>query len=127
MDIREIQKLYTQGCYTVKMEIPKKLPNDHIFDENLTVKRNKELIIEHNERVDKLREERRSKQTKLNQKLTNNIVEYIMQNFELTREQAKHVESFVYNHYHDSMYEYFNSIDYFAEFAETLITSTPKE
>ena len=51
MDINEIRKLYEEGHYKYKLPeeaILKILPLDYVFDENLSVKRNREMVISHN-------------------------------------------------------------------------------
>jgi hypothetical protein len=51
MDISEIRAKYDAGGYTYKIDIPKKVWDDHIFDEELSVRRNRELAKEHNDNV----------------------------------------------------------------------------
>lgn len=58
MDINDIRKKFNDGGYTVKMNIPNKVADNYVFDEELSVKKNRELIIEHNKKVDKLRKEK---------------------------------------------------------------------
>jgi hypothetical protein len=125
MDIDEIRRKYEEGVYTYKTAIPDKVSPNHVFDEELSVKRNRELAQEHNDNVDRLRQEKARIQHELDDKLTYDVVVYIMTNYDLTEEQAKIVENFVYQHYHSSMYDYFCYIDVLADFAFMLLP--PKE
>jgi hypothetical protein len=47
----------------------------------------------------------------------------MMENYDLTEQQAKIVENFVYQHYHSSMSDYFGYIDTFASFADDLVNA----
>ena len=93
----------------------------YIFDEDLSVKRNRELVQEHNDNVDRLWRYQTRIQGELNERLTYDVVVYMMENYSLTERRAKIVENFVYQHYHSSMNDYFGYIDTFAELAESLL------
>ena len=121
MDINEIRAKYDAGDYTDKTPIPKKISEHHVFDEELSIKRNRELIKEHNEKVDKLREEAQKKQNMLHWQLTDDVIKYITDNYNLSEPQARAVERFVYQEHHAFMCDYFSNIDTFADFASELI------
>ena len=124
MDISEIRERYYAGRYTVDFgNIPNLVPESHIFDEDLSVKRNRELAIENNKRRAELIKERNTKQGELYQQLTNDVVDYIVDSYELNRAQASAVESFIYREKHSCMNDYFGAIDDFSEFAEYLINA----
>jgi hypothetical protein len=125
LDIDEIRVNYDKGIYTYKADIPKKVKPDHVFDEELSVKRNRELAQEHNDNVDRLWRDKTRIQGELDKKLTYDVVVYIMEYYGLTEHQAKIVENFVYQHHHSSMCDYFGYIDTYADFAFTLME--PKE
>jgi hypothetical protein len=121
LDIDEIRVNYNKGVYTYKVDIPKKVKPDHVFDEELSVKRNRELAQEHNDNVDRLWRNKNRIQGELNERLTYDVVVYMMENYDLTEQQAKIVENFVYQHYHSSMSDYFGYIDTYADFAFMLV------
>lgn len=121
MDINEIRKKYDNGGYTYNADIPKKVRDDYIFDEELSIKRNRELIKEHNQKVDELIAEAQKQQNLLHWQLTEDVINYIAENYYLNEVQARKVERFVYQEHHSFMCDYFSYIDTFAEFAETLI------
>ena len=132
-DIEDIRKDYNNGKYTASY--PKdnngaavvKLSSDYIFDEELSVKRNRELVEEHNQKVAEIRDLKRQKQLELNKKLTEDVVEYIVESYNLTYKQARMVESRVYSDYHSCMCDYFSCIDTFAEFADDLVNQVEEE
>jgi hypothetical protein len=121
LDIDEIRVNYNNGMYTYKADIPKKVKPDHVFDEDLSVKRNRELAQEHNDNVDRLWRDKNRIQGELNERLTYDVVVYIMAYYNLTERQAKIVENFVYQHHHSSMSDYFGYIDTYADFAFMLV------
>ena len=120
-DIDEIRNKYNAGEYTYKVNIPNKVKPDHVFDEDLSVKRNRELAIEHNNNVDQLWRNKNRKQSELNERFTNDVVDYIMAYYNLDERQARLVENFVYQHHHSSMCDYFGYIDTYADFAFMLL------
>ena len=124
LHIDDIRKRYNAGYYTYKDPVGRdrmtKLPEDYVFDENLSVKRNRELIKEHNDEVERFMLIKREKQADLYRKLTEDVVSYIMENYALTEAQARIVEMWVYNEKHSFMCDYFSYIDTFAEFADTI-------
>jgi hypothetical protein len=121
LDIDEIRVNYNKGLYTYKADIPKKVQPDHVFDEELSVRRNRELAQEHNDKVDQLWRDKNRIQHELDKRLAYDVVVYVMENYDLTERQAKIVENFVYQHHHSSMSDYFGYIDTYADFASMLV------
>ncbi len=123
MHIDEIRNSYNRGEYTYRVDIPKKVKPDHIFDEELSVRRNRELAQEHNDKVDRMQRDKNKKQRELSEQLTKDVVEYIMAFYNLTEKQAKILENFVYDEHHSYMGDYFTYIDTFADFADNLVNA----
>jgi hypothetical protein len=123
MHIDEIRNSYNRGEYTYKVDIPKKVKPDHIFDEELSVRRNRELVQEHNDNVDQLQRDKNRKQRELNEQFTKDVVEYIMAFYNLTEKQARILENFVYDEHHSYMGDYFTYIDTFASFADDIVNA----
>lgn len=121
MNIKEIQKKYNDGGYTCRVSIPDRVSSDHVFDEELSVRRNRELAQEHNDKVELMRKDKIRIQGELNEQFTNDVVEYIMVYYNLTEQQARMVESFVYKEHHSFMNDYFGYIDILADFAFMLL------
>lgn len=123
MHIDEIKNSYNRGEYTYKVDIPKKVKPDHIFDEELSVRRNRELAQEHNDNVDQMQRDKNRKQRELDEQFTNDVVEYIMAFYNLTEKQARILENFVYQEHHSYMGDYFIYIDTFADLADNLVNA----
>ncbi len=123
MHIDEIRNSYNRGEYTYKVDIPKKLKPDHVFDEELSVKRNRELAQEHNDKVDQMQRDKNRKQRELNEQFTTDVVEYIIAYYDLTEKQARILENFVYDEHHSYMGDYFTYIDTFASFVDDIVNA----
>ena len=118
--LEDIRRDYNDGKYYDHTVIPQKLPDSHIFDENMTIKENRERIQQHNQTVDDMKAEKMSRNAELSRQLTNDVVAYIMDTYELSAEQAAIVENYVYVEKHSFMGDYFSAIDSVAEMAESV-------
>ena len=76
MDISEIRQAWDNGEYYVKMDIPQKVAVDHVFDVDLSVRRNREMAEEWNQNVTNLQNEKWRKQAELSKKLTEDVIIY---------------------------------------------------
>lgn len=122
MNILDIRDKYDRGEYTVRRDNTLTLlPDNYIFDVELSVRRNRELVEEHNDRIKGLKAAENTKQAELHRKLTEDVVEYITECYTLNDKQARAVESFVYREHHSFMCDYFSYIDTFASFAEDVV------
>ena len=123
MDISEIRAAWDAGKYHVNMDIPRKVVVGHIFDENLSVKRNREMVEEHNENVNRMRNEKWRKQDELSHKLTEDVIQYLMGEYDFNRTQAERFQSYVYTEKHSCMGDYFSAIDELASMVRDVINA----
>lgn len=123
MDIQDIRKKYNNGDYSCNMSVPQSVKENHVFDENLSVKQNREMVREHNEMVIAKRRERDEKNNELHLRMRNDVIQYIVHTYGLSREQASIIESYVYTEKHAFMCDYFSYIDDIAEIVEQVIRS----
>ena len=125
LTINDLRDLYNKGHYTYKdtehVGAIHKLPEDYVFDDELSVRQNREMVIEHNKKVDEIQVHRLRKQGELDAQLTEDVVAYIKENYELTDKQARIVEAWTYREHHAFICDYFSYIDTFADFAENLV------
>lgn len=121
IDIEDIKDAYWAGYYSYKMQIPDRLNPLYIFDENLSVKRNREMVLEHNQKVEDMHREKQIKSNELSVKLTNDVVAYIVSTYDMNEDQARIVERYVYNREHSFMSDYFAAIDEVAEMVESVL------
>ena len=123
MDIEDIKNAYYTGYYSYKMQIPDRLNPLYIFDENLSVKRNREMVLEHNQKVEDMHIEQQIKSNELACKLQNDVVKYITNTYDMNEDQARIVERYVYQKEHAFMSDYFAVIDEVAEMVENVLHS----
>jgi Skp family chaperone for outer membrane proteins len=101
--------------------LPKKLPDNHVFDEDLTIKENRRRVAEHNAKVDELREAYQEEHAKREKQLHKDVVDYIVDCYYMSEEQAVLIENYVYDKYHSCMYDYFVEVDDLADFVKSVI------
>lgn len=123
MDIQDIRKKFYNDEYSCKMAVPQSVKENHVFDENLSVKQNREMVREHNERAVALRKERDRKNNELHQQMRNDVIQYIVHTYGLSKDQASIIESYVYTEKHSFMGDYFIYIDDISEMVEQVIRS----
>lgn len=123
MEIKEIYKKYNNGDYSCKMAVPQSVKENHVFDENLSVKQNREMVREHNERVTTMRREKDRKNNELHLQMRKDVIQYIANTYGISYEQASIIESYVYAEKHSFMCDYFSVIDDVAEMVEKVIRS----
>lgn len=128
MDINTIREHYDNGEYTVRISPSsiRTLPDDYVFDENKSIKQNRAMVIEHNTHIKELKQHWRDEQNKLYKQLTEDVVDYITDNYNISKKQAYIIESFVYQEKHAFMSDYFNAIDTFAELVEEILNITDR-
>lgn len=114
-DINEIKRDFNNGGYFCHISIPKRVSENHVFDADLSVRKNREMVKEHNEKIQKLREEKSKQNSVLAKKLSEDIVKYLVGEYGFTKKQAEQIEKFAYNKYHSYMNDYFYAIDEMAE------------
>ena len=123
MDISEIEQAYKNGEYSCDIKIPEKVSLNHVFDEELSVRKNREMAIEHNKKADDIRIEYHTKVCELNRKLQNDVINYISNVYNMTKEQAHFIEGYVYAEKHSFMSDYFSSIDDAASLVEHVLNA----
>lgn len=122
MDIEEIRTKYYNGDYKYTVDIPAKVSLYHVFDEELSVKRNRELAEEHNATVDNIIAEKEEKQKELDEQFIKDVLEYLVNDCGLNLRQARVIESFTFQEHHSYMGDYFSYIDIYADLAKELLT-----
>lgn len=120
-DIETIKDRYASGAYNYRVKVPNKLSDNHVFDADLTIRENRRLVEEHNAKVDELRKAYQEEHAKREKQLHKDVVDYIVDCYCMSEEQAVLIEYYVYNKYHSCMYDYFVEVDEFADFVKSVI------
>lgn len=114
-DIEDIRKAYDNGEYWDNTTIPKKMKENAVIDADLSVNRNRELVKEHNDKVDEIRMKHAQANRELAKKLSADVVDYIVGAYGISKARAVKIEAWVSNEYHSCMNDYFNRIDDISE------------
>lgn len=120
MYISDIKEDWRDGKYSFFIDIPTKVKADHVFDENLSVKKNREMAMEHNKMVDDMQAECLSKRAALEKQLRDDVVDYIVEYYSISQAQAEIIEQYVYGNC-GICKEYFNCIDEIASLTEDIL------
>lgn len=123
LQIDEIRNKFNNGDYDCNMIIPHTVKDDHVFDENLSVKQNREMVQKHNESVRKMLEEKRTKSAERHLQMRNDVINYIVHTYGMSKDQASIIEEYVYTEEHSFMCDYFSTIDNVAYMVEKVIRS----
>ena len=123
LTLDEIEDNYNKGEYKTKLDYIKTLKfykSDHIFDENQSVKWNRDQIINKNRETLELKEKYTDDKIRLERQLTNDVVSALMDSWGFNRQQAKKIEQRVYNEEHDYMGNYFLSLYDISDFIKEI-------
>lgn len=110
--INEIASDYSNGIYSNQKPFPKqtKYKDGHIFDENQTVKWNKEEVQRRNDEIIRLRDEYDNESNSLSDKLRDDVIYNLIYDYDLTQAQAEMTYDNAYSDKHSSM----NDVFYYA-------------
>ena len=122
-DISEIRQDYDNGRYRSNIVIPKRVTENYVFDEDLSVRKNREMVAEHNANIDKMRLEKNKESARLDRQLHDDVAAYIMGTCDMNKKQAEIVENYVYIEKHSYMGDYFSAIDEVAEMVEKVLNA----
>lgn len=105
--VEDVQRNYREGLYTNQMEYPnsRKYKENHIFDENESVKWNRKKVIEENEKIEKQREIYGAHTEELNEKFRDDCISALINQFKLNGKQAEIIYGYVYREYHSSIHD----------------------
>lgn len=118
MTLTEIYDAYRNGEYNYTGEVIKPVADGHIFDENLSVKRNREMVEEQHELAKASRTLYQAESAALDRKLNDDIEAALMEEYEITAPVAALVRGYAYQQWHSCMHDMFANLPELAEFAE---------
>lgn len=113
-DINDLKENYKLGVYKFDVKRPntKILKDTYVFDEDLSVKKNKEMVKEHNEKAKRLEKEYwDGYHAKINE-FTEDFITVIQKEINTNREKADKIYSYIYREHHSAGYR---EMIYYAE------------
>lgn len=122
MDIEKIKKKFINGDYNYTLKIPDMISSTHIFDEDLSVRQNREMAEEHNQKVKQMREKLFQERAKRYRQLRQDVINYIIEDYKVTLKQANIIEDFAYAQKGDEVMSYLCYIDDVAIMVESLFS-----
>ena len=126
-DITAIRNDYTAGAYSPSTQqideyaALELYPDWFVFDEDFSIKKNRELVHDHNKQVASKKKEYRQLVDKLFRQLRDDVIDYIAGTYSFSKARAQKIEEFAYNSKHSYMYDYFEYIDEIADLCHDII------
>lgn len=124
MDMKKLLDKVCNDYYTLKKNcsILNKVPTTFIFDEDLSVRKNKELAEEYNRLIDKEKQDCRESENSLHKEFRDDCIAAIINESSLTPIQAEIVFNYSYRLNHsEGKHAVASGLYELIEFAETLI------
>lgn len=122
--IREIREAYDNKEFESKIPFTlrrDKLKEDHVINEDKSVKWNREQVALHNKKIDDQIKQRQIDSNNLQKALTDEIILWLQQDYELNEKQAELVYGYAYQEYHSYMGDFFINIEEIADMIEKVI------
>lgn len=115
--VEDIKKRYEDGEYKGTMEYPKqrRYMEKTIFDENKSVKWNREEVARRNAERDQAFKEYREEESRQSARLTEDCIQALMFEYKFNRKQAEKIHEYTYREKHDSMNDFFIYLEEFAD------------
>ena len=121
----EIKANNNKGDYEFKAFFPREeltfVNENHVFDENKTIKENREMAAKHNELVREKRMSVEKAKKGLKVKFRNDIVEALINEYKMTKAQAIFLEKHVNEEDHDGLLNYIYAIEELADFVTEFV------
>lgn len=120
--IEKIRSIYEKGGYSATYPTREKVPDNYVFDENMSVKWNREAVQRWNEDVKEAKNRYYSLTNEYLKELFEDIAQYLCNNYsKINHAQGLFLTEHCYEEYHSCMSDFFYNIDYVAEFYETML------
>ena len=116
MNMQSIYNKYKNGGYSINRGeyATDRVADGHIFDEDKSVRWNREQVELHNKHAEAEWSRMNSDIQAKNNELHTDVIHYIMAEYGMNYKQAEALESYAYADKHSCMHDYFLYIDEFA-------------
>ena len=126
--IDAIKRMYENDGYEAIRPSMKKVPENHVFDEDKSVKWNREAVINWNNEVKQEMQNYRKRQNECHEELMEDIAQYLCNNYcKINHAQGLFLARWCYEEYHSCMSDFFINIYHIADFYECMFDLVDKE
>lgn len=123
MTIYALRNMYNAGYYNAPTPDSKmkRLQDDHVFDENQSVRWNRDKVAKWNDKVDKYLNSIKMEASKKQDDLHADAAKSLMEEFGFNQKQAEIIENHVYSDKHSCMNDYFYELKCIGELIHDVI------
>ena len=125
--IDEIKTMYLNGSFTHPFTVDntiRKLPDDYVISDDLTIKENRERVQNHNKMVEKHRRDHIIKQDELFQNMRNLVREAVTIYYGMNEKQALIVEDYCWSGWHHYITDYLDHVDWLADLTQQVLEAS---
>lgn len=124
--IDEIKTMYSDGKFTrgYHNESLRRLPDDYVFSENLTIKENRDRIRQHNQEVDQTIRDWQKDQNELTLYMRSLVRDAMVEYYSMNEQQAEIVEEHCWSEYHHCVSDYLCEADIAGELIEEVLEAS---
>lgn len=110
--IEDVKQAYKDGAYSINYDDydTDRVRADHVFDEDKSVKWNREQVKIHNDRVAEEYKRRSHDEREMDNKLRQDTLDVINKSFGISADRAGMLYEYCYDRYHDCMDEFFDEL-----------------
>jgi len=118
-----IKSNWKSGAYKNKLPYPNKTKYKewHVFDENKTVKWNKEEVVRQNVIIDEEKEQYQKESNYWQCQLNDDVIKALVNSYDFNKAQAEKIWNFAYNEKHGNMNDVFYYVEEIADFIESVM------
>ncbi|MED0951494.1 hypothetical protein P4T70_25900 [Bacillus mobilis] len=122
--IDEISNAFVNKFYEPLQEYPshRKFSEKHVFDEEKSVKWNREEVERQNEQLKQRKTEWNSEKGRLNAKLQNDCIQILKEDYNMNEAQAEKLYGYVYQEKHSYMNDFFIHLEEFAKVTKEILS-----
>lgn len=130
LSVADVERKYNNKEYNTSAPYPDfpSYRDDYVFDEELSVKRNRELVIEHNNKRREMIRAYREDQNRCTKQLINDSVEAVANdnlNFFKSRDKAinisRKIVDYVWEESHATMSDYFSNLNEISDLVGSIL------
>lgn len=127
MNFEKLLSNLNDGVYTNNLEYPsrskfKKLRTDYVFDENLSVKKNREMVLKHNEEIESLYAKYETETNRINDIFYSDLIKALKNNYSFNDKICEKIFAKAYQDAHsEGKYSIIQKVEEYADFIDEIL------